>query len=77
MLDRAGLPDASIRRKGRRLVDETHDCRLAAMQRPSRRAGFAEHLDPARKSQERLVAAAVATWRGAEGRNTWPTLLLL
>jgi hypothetical protein len=54
--------------------DETHDCRLVAMQRPSRRAGSVGHLDPARRSQERLGAAAEAAWRGAEGRNTWPTL---
>lgn len=48
----------------------TYNCRPAAMLRRSRRAGSAEHLDPARKSQEQPDAAAVAAWRGAEERST-------
>lgn len=68
------LQDVPIHSKGMRLVDETHDYRLAATQRRSRQAGSVGHLDPARRSQERLAAAAEAAWRGAEGRNTWPTL---
>ena len=51
----------------------TYSCRLAAGPRRNRQAGFAEHLDPARRSQERRDAAVVAAWRGAEGRRTWRT----
>jgi hypothetical protein len=51
----------------------TYGCRPAAVRRPSLRAGFAERLDPARRSQARPGAAVVAAWRGAEGRSTWPT----
>ena len=55
------------------MLYSTYSCRLAAGPRRNRQAGFAEHLDPARRSQERQDAAVVAAWRGAEGRRTWRT----